>query len=873
MKNKGVHPPKWAMRLLEWYCKPELLEDLQGDLYEYFDRNLEAKGKRRARFNYVLDVIKFFKPYTVRKLEILGQLTQFIMFKNYFKTSIRSIVRNKLFSAINVFGLAISMSVCLLMITMFSEVKSYERFHENAGDLYRITNNYSYLDSDPSLFASTSIIAGKRLKEEVPGVDAATIMRRNFNGDFEFDNQKYPLSGIYADNEFFKVFSFEVLSGNPETALLDPKSIVLTDESALKIFNRLDVVGETVMRGEDPYQVTGVVKKPPFNSGIKFQVIGSFSTIEEPQLQTNSTGWLSWTNMWMNYAYFKIQQGYSIKNVQASLDKISADQNERAEHVQIELGTQSILKIMTGPSMSNELGRSMGSEAIIILGILSFIVILSAGFNYTNLSIARSLRRAKEVGIRKVVGARRGQIFSQFTVEACIISMFSLSLAYLLFLVIKPMFLNLDPNMASMLKLEITTENILYFITFALLVGLTAGFVPSLVLSKLKAIQVLKTNSSTQLFSSINLRKVLIVTQFTLALGFIISANIAYQQFKYSMAFDKGFDGENIINIRLADDNPEQVKAIFERIPEVTDIAMSSMVLGTGERWGANLKYTDPLDSTTLYYSSIDQNYIPMLGHEIIAGRNFEAGPTSSNESEIIVNETLLKRFNIGTPRESIGLQIEVDENMLTIVGVVKDFNYIPIDQPIECFGFRQKIDEILLVNLKLKTSNLLETRQKLEATWKDFDSVHPFEAQFYSEQLENSYSRYQLMFTIVSFLAFISISIASLGLLGMGVYTAETRLKEISIRKVLGASEGSLIKLLSKGFMWLLLIASMIAIPATYFLFDAVILSDQVNRAEIGVLELSLGVIVIFVIGFTTIGSQTWKAAKSNPAQTLRSE
>jgi ABC-type antimicrobial peptide transport system permease subunit len=214
-----------------------------------------------------------------------------------------------------------------------------------------------------------------------------------------------------------------------------------------------------------------------------------------------------------------------------------------------------------------------------------------------------------------------------------------------------------------------------------------------------------------------------------------------------------------------------------------------------------------------------------------------------------------------------------VDENMLTIVGVVKDFNYIPIDQPIECFGFRQKIDEILLVNLKLKTSNLLETRQKLEATWKDFDSVHPFEAQFYSEQLENSYSRYQLMFTIVSFLAFISISIASLGLLGMGVYTAETRLKEISIRKVLGASEGSLIKLLSKGFMWLLLIASMIAIPATYFLFDAVILSDQVNRAEIGVLELSLGVIVIFVIGFTTIGSQTWKAAKSNPAQTLRSE
>ncbi len=231
MKNKGVHPPKWAMRLLEWYCKPELHEDLQGDLYEYFDRNLEAKGKRRARFNYVLDVIKFFKPYTVRKLEILGQLTQFIMFKNYFKTSIRSIVRNKLFSAINVFGLAISMSVCLLMITLFSEVRNYDCFHEDHERIHRITNTQQYLDNDPNSFASTSILAGRKLKEEVPGLEAATIISRSFSTDAKIGDKTFPFNAPWVDNDFFKVFSFNLIRGNANSALIEPYSVILISNS------------------------------------------------------------------------------------------------------------------------------------------------------------------------------------------------------------------------------------------------------------------------------------------------------------------------------------------------------------------------------------------------------------------------------------------------------------------------------------------------------------------------------------------------------------------------------------------------------------------------------------------------------------------
>lgn len=871
-ENQYHIPPKLASRFLRWFCKPSLVEDIEGDLMEDFNDHIELKGLRSARIIYFWSVLRFLQPFAIKRMS--SSKLNLIMFRNYFKTSLRSIARNRLFSFINVFGLAVSMSVCLLMITILTEVKSYDSFHTDASDIYRITNNYKYLDmQDYSLFASTSVIAGKRLKEEIPGIEAATLMRRNFGGDFEIEKQKFALRGIWADNEFFKVFSFDVIYGNAESALSEPKSLVVTDETALKIFNRLDVVGETLMNGEDPYQITAVVKKPPFNSHIRFQILGSFSTLDQRQTETNLAGWHSWTNMWMNYTYFKLQKDYPIANVQASLKDISDDQNSREENTTIELGTQSILNIMTGPQMSNELGTTIGGSALWILGALSLVVILSAGFNYTNLSIARSLRRAKEVGVRKVVGAKRGQIFSQFTIEACIISLFSLLLAYFLFHLIKPLFLSLNRNMSRMLSLEMTVETVIYFLLFAILVGFLAGFLPSLVLSRLRAIQVLKTTSNTKLFSNMSLRKVLIVIQFTLTLGFIISANIAYNQFKYAMNFDKGFQENNILNIELAGNDPEQVKALFERIPEVKDIAMSAMVLGTGERWGDGLKYRDDYDSTTLYYSSIDQNYLPMLGHELLAGTNFQVSPISGKESEVIVNEATLKFFNLGDPQDALGEKLRVGPDWLTIIGVVKDFHYAPIDQPIECFGFRQRLDDIQYLNLEISSTNLPATMDKLKSAWDDFDTVHPFEAKFYSDHLANAYDRYQLIFSIVSFLAFVCVSIAALGLLGMGVYTAETRLKEISIRKVLGATEGSLVQLLVKGFMLLLLIASLIAIPATYYLFDNVILADQVNRISIGFNELSLGVVFVFAIGFFTISSQIWRAARANPSTTLRNE
>ena len=874
MSKKDIHPPQWAFRFLEWYCKPELLEDLQGDLHEFFERNLEKKGKRKARLNYALDVFKFFRPYTVKKLEIIDQLTQITMFKNYFKTSIRSISRNKLFSAINIFGLAVSMSVCLLMISLYTEIKTYDRFHEDVENLYRINNIQQYMENDPNRFASTSPLLGKRMKEEVPGIKHLTLLRRSAGGDATVGENTFPIQGLYADESFFNVLTFKLKRGNMNSALAEPNTIVLTDETAEKLFKDEDPLDQVLTLNGEPYTVTGVVEKPPFNSHMKFEALVSMAAHFNDRVErSKNSDWMRFGDMWMYYIYFRPEKGVSIDDIQARLDLICDEENDKMKYTTITTVIQPITNIMTGPDLSNQIGFSLGQEILLVLAGLSFIVILSASFNYTNLSIARSLRRSKEVGIRKVVGATRRQVFNQFIMEACIISIGSLAIAYLLFFLIKPLFLQVNPEIQNMVTLKTDPTQIIYFLLFAVGVGLLAGFLPAMFLSKLRAISILKTDSSTKLFSRITLRKSLLVIQFTLSLVFIIAATIADKQFKYAMNYDMGFNTDNILNVRLEGNDPADIEAIFERIPEINQMARISHVLSVGSTWGTQMFTEDKLDSGSVYYSTIDHNYIPMMGHKFLAGTNFPAKAKVENEEGIILNEKALKRFKLGKPEEAIGKVVEFDNKDLMIIGVVEDFNNQKIESEIEPFAFRHNPEEVYLLSLKLSSNDIIATRDKIKAAWEEFDQVHEFDGKFYEDSLERAYEEFSTLSTIIGFLAFLTICIASLGLLGMGVYTAETRLKEISIRKVLGASERSLVRLLSKSFMLLLVLSAAIAIPLTYFIFDSVLLAENAYKAPIGIVELSLGVIIIFVIGFITIGSQTWKAARSNPAATLRTE
>ena len=873
-KQKNHLPPAWAGRFLEFYCRPELLEDLQGDLNEYFDRHAREKGLRRAKVIYIVDVFKFFRSYTIRKPHFLNLFIQWIMIGSYIKTSGRSIARNKLFSTINIVGLAISMSVGLLMISFLNDLTSYDDFHANKKRIYRVVSSHKNMDEESNGFASTSVKAGKSIKETIPGIEEITLMRKSFSGDARVGDKIIPIEAPWADESFFKVFSFPLLKGDPATALKAPYSIVLTELTAKKLFGDGEALGKTIAFDTLNYVVTGIARNVPKFSHIQFEALVSFTTTELQQ--KNDKQFLKWESIWSNYTYLVVPESTDLQTLQSNLDRLSATENKSLEHTKIGLSLQPLKQIALGEDFSNPIGPVMTISVVWIVGGLTLVVILSACFNYTNLSIARSLRRSKEVGIRKVIGALNTHVLTQFICEAILISVMALAFSFILFLLLRPQFLSIAPELQNMVSLELSLPLTLYFVGFALVTGFLAGLLPALFFSRINAISVLKDASSLRVFGNMSMRKTLIVVQYTLSLIFIAATVIGYKQYKNFLAFDLGFVTENILNIRLQGNKGDLLIKELKEIPEVGACSRSLMITSIGNYWGSQMKYNNPLDSSDIWYNYMDENYLPLHGHKLLAGRNFLAKAEKAEETEVIVNEQVIKRFNIGAndPSKALGEVVTVDGKKLTIVGVLKDFHYGKVDHKIEPVVFRYSPSGgDGFVNVKVLTTDWPATLARIETAWLKLDKVHKLEATFYDDQIERSYNEYAVMIKIVGFLGFLAICIASIGLLGMVIFTTETRLKEISIRKVLGANEGNLIYLMSKGFLILLAISAAIALPVTYYFFELVVLSGFAYHAPISIADLLVGVFAVMTVALIMIGSQTIKVAKSNPAQVLKNE
>jgi ABC-type antimicrobial peptide transport system permease subunit len=867
-------PPRWARRLLRWYCRPRLLEDLEGDLDEYFDRHLRTKGPARARLIYVLDVLKFCRPYTVRKPEPLPLHTHTIMFSSYLKTSGRSLVRHKLFSFINVIGLGISMSVGLLMIAMLSDLLSYDGFHEKKDRMYRVITRNHPVGQSPVGLASTSVKAGMKIRETMPGVEKITLLRRDFNGDATVGETTLPLSGMWADESFFDVFSFPLLRGNPARALKEPYTLVLTEKSARKLFGSTDVLGKTVRFDTLDYQVTGVVQDVPKLSHLRFEMLASFATVAMQKSDADND-FLAWESFYMNYVYVVLPENGSRAALQANLDKLSDAENAGLTNGKITIALQPLREFTIGERLHNSPGPGIPLVILWVLGGLTGVVILSACFNYTNLSVARSLRRSREVGLRKALGARRGQVLAQFMVESLLIAGLALVFSFLLFLLLRGEFLALHRYLDSLLSLEISPRLIGYFVGFAALVGLAAGFLPASFLARVEAVQVLKNASSLQLFRRVSLRKALVVVQYTFSLIFIATTVIGYNQYRGFLAFDLGFRTANILNIRLQGNKANLLTKELAELPAVTGVSASSIVSSVGTLYGTGMKYKNPRDSALGWQNLVDARYLPLHGHQLLAGKNFTPKPAAAEESEVIVNEQVLKRFGIGgrEPAKAIGEVLTADGKKLLIVGVLKDFHYGTLDKKIEPTLFRYSAEPDGYLNVKIDSRDLPATLASIERAWKKIDKVHSLQATFYDDQIEESYSQFSIMLKVIGYLAFLAVCIASMGLFGMVVFTVETRLREMGIRKVLGAGEGNLVYLLSKGFLLLLGVAALVALPATYWFFDQVVLTHFAYHQPIRLGELLLSGTAVVFIALLMIGSQALKAARTNPAEVLKME
>ena len=885
-----LEPPKSLLRLFRWFCHQDLLQYVEGDLIELFYYNQSKKGRFAAKWLFVREIIKLIRPSLVKNLEGLKRMNNYGMFKNYLKTSIRSLKNNLLFSSINVIGLAISMSVGILMILLLSELHSFDSFHEKKENLYRVTSSSKIHEMELDLMSASHYI-GEQLEREVAGVEQVLIMRHGVSADLQTSGGAINLSGYYATPNFFDVFSFKLLKGNPKTALAEPNNIVLTETMAKNLFPEVNPVGQTlILESDGGWQqrtinglVTGVVQDPPTNSHLQFESLISLSTYDQP---ATGNGWNPnyRTQQWafqQSYVYVVLEEDADEVAVENAMADIMQEYNDSEENDITHL-LQPMDEFVTSDTYINRTGATFSSKRISLMLGLTIVVLLSACFNYTNLSLARSLRRAKEIGVRKVNGATRFQVLSQFIVEAVLLSIVALIVGLVLFFIIRPGFLAL-PNPASngynMFSLNITFLHLLYFLVFALGIGVIAGILPASFLSKLKAGVVFNDASKVKVFSGLSLRRLLVVFQFALSIGLIMCAVLVHKQYQFALNYDPGYETEQIFNVSIDGDYIDLLEAEYSNIPSVLKTAKASTVLGYGSGEMGMAHSEDKSQTGMALINAIDENYFDLHGFEVIAGSSFENSLAKGQiPNEVILNKSFLEVLQMGSPEEAIGQHIFFRNEKFKVVGVVDDFITYSLNLSFsDAFGFVQHAQNGRYrannLGVKIQGDNVVATIAQMEEAYRKFDPIHPFKGDFHSDVVAKSYESEKTSYTIISFLAFLAISISTLGLLGMAVFTTETRMKEISIRKVLGAGTGNLVLLLSRSFIVIIGLAGVLAVPATRYIVDEIVLNDFLYRVEFGLLDTLSGFFIVLIIGSLTIGWQLRQVAFQNPSDLLRDE
>lgn len=860
-----MKPPRLARWLFEWYCGNASVSDLQGDVEEIYYRNLKKFGRRKANVIYWRQVLSLIFSYALRKRKKnashhhLSSPNPFDMLGNYFKVGIRNLLRHRYFTILNMAGLAIGMSISLLFITLFISVTDYDEFHTQKRNIYRVitkTNNGDEMASAPAALA-------EKLKSEYPGIKAVVPIFRGLYSEEPLPKQNLPMFGFYTDPSFLTTFTFPLVAGDAKTALNHRRSIVLTETLAKKIFGTSDPMGRQVSLNAGMYQVTGIMKDFPANTHLSFQALAPYASIDQALGSVEQ----QWSKFNDHYVYLLLEDGQDPSKLQDYLDRVAAEVYSTNPDFKAEFTLQALGDITPGPELNDNIGPEWSYLSFGISGGLALLILLPACFNYTNISIARALKRSKEIGLRKTLGGMRRQIFTQFIAETVIVTVVSLIGACAIFFVIRSEFQSILVH-ASALDLSLTAERVFYFLLFAMFTGFVAGFVPAMHFSRLNPIDAIKNNVP-KAFSGMRIRKGLIVFQFALCLTFILGLVIFNKQYRYAMNFDLGFDEDNIVDVDLYQVDPQVVSNEFSKLPFVQKVSMSSGIMGHGVpmTWAA---LDGKKDSAEVFYMHVDGNFIGNMGVELLAGRTF--GTSAAGETSVIINETMMKRFSFAGPSEAVGQQVRVDGLSLEIIGVIKDFHFWQLHRPPGNFFFRSNPEKFRYANVRVVSSDVQTSLEEMERTWTSFSKGALFTGKFLSDATAAAFDSYRTMIKILGFLALLAVSVACLGMLGMVVYTAESKTKEVGIRKVMGASRWSLAYLLSKDFLKLMLIASLFAIPVAMLLNKALSGLDH-YRVAITFLDIALGLFGMFALGLATMAWQTWKTASINPAETLKYE
>jgi putative ABC transport system permease protein len=857
---------------------------------ELYDERVREEGKGKADLKFVRDVLLLFRPSIIKPSEGYQQLNSYGMIKSYFTIGWRNILKYKVFSFINIFGLAVSMSVVLLLVLMLADQHRYDQFHPKKDRVYRI------LSSTPTgrqAYATSPFPLATALRE-YPIIEQTTFLSPGVGGDVQHGQKLVEMKGYFTEPSFFKVFGFELVKGNTSTALTDPNSIVISSDLAYQLFGSEEPIGkavefsdrklpfpvETDANGSSPvswgsFTVTGVMDINLYKSHLKFDVLMSAASLpllhSEKKLEDDSN---DWENYFRTYTYVLLRKKNDANQLQSALTDFvkRTYANIKAEQTKdFKLQPQPLTDVQMG-LCGNDTNQRMPSIGYYFVGFLALTILLSATLNYTNLSIARALTRAREIGVRKVNGAFRRSIVFQFLSESVLVALLSLGAALLLLMVIKPAFKNLWVNQYLQFELPQGVSVYLIFIGLAIAIGLMAGIYPAVYLSRYAPINALKGVTTTR--RKLGFRKTVTVFQFVISLFFIVTSILVFSQFRYFMNFDYGFDSRNIINIELQGNDFQKLSTELGNVPGVVSVSGSDILPAMGTNNGIQFRK----QGTVGEFSNANiiiaaPEFLNSLNLKMVAGRAMAA---NDGDRFIVMNEAAVKKLGYKNPQEIVGESFETQwgNEVLEVVGVVKDFHYLLLinQDGIAPLVLRNRPQQFQYLNVKIANGNIALTLSQLESKWKQVDPIHSFQYKFYDDELSSTHQAIFDLVAILGFIAFLAVVIACLGLLGMTTYTTERKTKEVGIRKVMGASEWSLIKLLSRDYSILLIISIVIGAPLSYFV-NNMWLQTLVNRVDFGWSIMLIAIFVLSILGVVTIGSQTWRAAKSNPTDTLRME
>lgn len=858
--SKYSHPP----RIAGWFIRRMFPDrggcSILGDMIETYRYLADDLGLFRARIWFWSQCIKAFPHFIIDEFHWRIQ-----MFKNYILVTVRNLKKNSTYSLLNIIGLAVGMAAFILIALYVQYELSFDRHHEHAERIYRVIREGRAFTPPP---------LGPELKDKIPEVESVSRILRSSNTLVSHEQNHFLEKEFYwVDPEMLDIFSIPFTNGNPETALNGPFSIVLSQRAAKKYFGDADPMGKTLTVSERySFKITGIFSDMPAHSHFVMDLAVPYDTY----FRVTNNDITSWRSNF-SYTYVLLHEGSDPQEMENKIAPLIEAPLFKAAGVKKPYPKYFFIQPMTDihlhSHMEQEMGVNNDMKYILLFSSIAFLILFIACVNYMNLATARSLRRGKEVGLRKVVGAKRRQLIAQFLGESVAMAVLAMIFSIFVVLAALPAFnslvqrqLRLDPlhNPQLFLGLVFTT----------LFVGLFAGSYPAMRMSGFSPISVL-SGAFTRSPKGSSLRNILVLVQFAITIFLIVCTIAVREQLKYIKTVDMGYTKEQIITL------PVQIGSIRQNIQSIkTELLQSSDIIAvstsgclpndidtfTSRDWTGQ----NPEEPIPIYYNTADYDYIDLFGMQIVQGRNFSMDYPSDETGAFLVNETAIKVAEWESP---IGRKLtHWNGRTGEIVGVIKDFHLHSLHRPIEpLYVFLDK-DNFSNIAIKIRTANIPATIDHVAAVMKKFSPSYPFSYSFFDEVFERVYFTEQRMGRVFGAFAILGIFIACLGLFGLTTFAAEQRTKEIGIRKVLGASESKIFLLLSKEFIRWVLLANLIAWPIAYFAMNKW-LQNFAYRIQIGIVAFLISGVAALLIAYFTVSYQSIKSARANPVDSLRYE